>query len=155
MFLPLFELSFMQNHSVFRSLCILFIVLCAGAASLIAADIAFDYFTARSNGKDIRIEWKTNREDDVAKFEIERSLAGQNDFRSIGSVTPKGNGSSYVFVDENAMIAGKSATVSSTLYSYRIKAIGQSSTAFSQTISVSHTVSSVRRTWGMIKEMFR
>lgn len=129
--------------------------ICASLATVVAADIAFDYLTARSNGKDIRVEWKTTREDDVTKFEVERSLAGQNDFRSVGTLVARGSGTSYSFVDENAMVNGKSSTVSATLYSYRIRSVGQSTSALSQTINVSHTVSSVRRTWGMIKEMFR
>jgi hypothetical protein len=148
-------MSFMQNHSILKTCIVFVLAICASLATAVAADIAFDYLTARSNGKDIRIEWKTNREDDVAKFEIERSLAGQNDFRSVGTVVARGNGNSYSFVDENAMVSGKSSTVSATLYSYRIRSVGQNTSVISQTINVSHTVSSVRRTWGMIKEMFR
>ncbi len=142
-------------YTTVQALLCAFVCLILSASLVWAADIALDYFTARSNGKDIRIEWKTSREDDVTKFEIERALAGQADFRMVGSVVAKGSGTAYTFIDENAMVAGKSSTVSATLYTYRIKAIGQTSTTISQTVNVSHTVSSVRRTWGMIKEMFR
>jgi hypothetical protein len=42
------------------------------------------------------------------------------------------------------------------MYSYRIKVIAfDNSVSYSNIVSVSHSVSGIRRTWGMIKEMFR
>jgi hypothetical protein len=66
------------------------------------------------------------------------------------SYKAKGSNQPYDFVDETAF------RTTGTFYKYRITAV-YSSGARSDPyeIGVSHTVSSVRRTWGSIKAMFR
>lgn len=84
----------------------------------------------------------------------------QTDFKRLGSVQARGAQQAYRFIDENALVAstngGNSTVQGGSVYVYRLKIIDVNDKAtFSNTISVSHTISSVRRTWGMIKEMFR
>ena len=102
-------------------------------------------FLARSDGRAITLEWRSSQEANIALYEVERSPVNQNDFKR--------------FVDENAIAAapnGGSSVQSGSVYVYRLKIIDLNDKAtYSNTISVSHTISSVRRTWGMIKEMFR
>lgn len=116
-------------------------------------------FLARSDGRAITLEWRSGQEINITLYEIERSPANQNDFKRIGSVPARGSQQSYRFVDENALAAapsGGSSVQSGSVYVYRLKIIDTNGKAtYSNTISVSHTISSVRRTWGMIKEMFR
>ena len=122
---------------------------------LLAMEVDIVSFTARSNGSEITLEWESSREMQINHYEILRSTQHQNDYRYVATVTAKGSPSRYSFVDENAYMKGEKPEVSGTLYSYKLKMVGNNRTIYSDAVSVTHNVSSVRRTWGMIKEMFR
>ena len=51
-----------------------------------------EYFHGRSEGDDIRLEWKTREEVDLQNFKIERKTP-QNSFVEIDTIQPKGNNS--------------------------------------------------------------
>lgn len=105
---------------------------------------------ARSDGNNVTIQWGTVDESTVKEFVIERQASGQSGFVAIGSLAPKGNGSYYEFVDQTAFKAAAS------VYQYRIKIVSFDGTAtYSKTLTVSHNVSGVKRTWGSLKAMFR
>lgn len=126
----------------------------------LAADATIESFTARSDGRNIIVEWRCSKEADVVRYEIERSTANSQDFKKIGTLTVSTSQPTYRFVDENAFLRGGSGNPgviqSGTLYVYRLKIIGSDEkSTYTNSIPVLHAVSSVRRTWGMIKEMFR
>jgi len=104
---------------------------------------------ARSDGNDITIQWGTTEESLVQEFVIERQGGTEPDFVAIGSVPPKGSNSFYEFVDQTAF---KTTT---SVYQYRIKIVAADGITYSKVISVAHNVSSVKRTWGSLKAMFR
>jgi len=95
-----------------------------------------------SDGNDVTIRWSTMEESDMAgkQFEIRREGV------SIGSVPAKGNPSDYLFLDLDAFKSTGST------YHYQIFVDGA---AWSAIVSVSHSTSSVKRTWGSLKAMFR
>jgi len=64
-------------------------------------------------------------------------------------VAPKGNNSFYEFVDQTAF------KTTASVYQYRIRIVAQDGTTYSKVMVVSHNVSSVKRTWGSLKAMFR
>ncbi len=105
---------------------------------------------ATSDGVNVTLHWITDDETNVARFEVERSSGFDNSFVTIATVDPKGP-SLYEFVDNSAFRRV------ATLYQYRIKVVFSNGAmpVYSQTVSVSHTVSGVRRTWGSIKSLFR
>ncbi|MBI4547378.1 MAG: hypothetical protein HY707_05335 [Ignavibacteriae bacterium] len=107
-------------------------------------------FQASSDGINVTLHWITEDETNVARFEIERRTGTEGEFMSIGSVGVKGP-SLYEFVDYSAL------NKAVTLYQYRIKIIfsNGANPIYTTTLTVSHTVSGVRRTWGSIKAMFR
>ncbi len=108
-----------------------------------------DYFHGRSEGEDIRLEWKTGEEVNVENFVIERKTP-QSTFVEIGSVAPKGSNSYYSYLDKSAF------KMTVLVFIYRLKIVdnnGQNS--YSNEVTVSHNVSGVKRTWGSIKAMFR
>lgn len=108
-----------------------------------------DYFHARSDGEDVRLEWKTGEENNLQKFVVERKTP-QSIFTEIAIVNPKGSNSVYSFIDKNAY---KSTDL---LFNYRLKIVDNSNQAsYSHEVTVSHSVSGVKRTWGSIKAMFR
>ena len=108
------------------------------------------YFTARSDSDAILLEWKTGAEDNLSRFEIERSASEPNNFIHIGTVSAIGNNSYYYYRDEVMMNS------SAPLYYYRLKLIDNNGGhVYSNTITVTHIISGVRSTWGSIKAIFR
>lgn len=128
-----------------------------GVAFLVAGNTQFEYFKANSDGKVITIEWKTISEVSVASYEIERA-APNKFFEKIHSEPAKNiSNAEYSYVDDEAYYKDNddNRINSDDIYSYRIKIVYEdNSYSFSNTINVEHKVSSIRRTWGMIKQMF-
>jgi len=120
-----------------------------------AAEASLEYFTAKSDGRAITVQWRSNVENNIRSYEIERSNDGKS-FRYLKSVNATGSNSDYRYTDEEAFMKGDGESVLSSSYSYRLRIIGKDNTiTYSNQTNVSHAVSGVRRTWGMIKEMFR
>ncbi|MDH4069519.1 MAG: hypothetical protein OEV30_03775 [Ignavibacteria bacterium] len=107
--------------------------------------------SAESNGNSIVIRWMSEDESRVTSFEIERKAGLTSQFFLLAAVAPLGNNSSYEYVDDTAFRVG-----AESIYAYRIRAVFEDgSSAYSGEVTVIHAVSSVRRTWGSIKAMFR
>jgi hypothetical protein len=119
------------------------------AVSALYAGVYLEYFQGRSDGDDIRLEWKTGEEVNLQNFKIERKTP-QNSYVEIATVEPKGSNSYYTYLDQSAY------KMSGLIFIYRLKIVdtnGQAS--YSNEVTVSHNVSGVKRTWGSIKAMFR
>ncbi len=117
--------------------------------SAVYAGAYIDYFQARSEGEDVRLEWKTGEEINLQNFAIERKTP-QSTFTEIAIVNPKGSNSFYSYLDKNAY---KSTDL---LFNYRLKIVDNNNViSYSSEVTVSHNVSGVKRTWGSIKAMFR
>lgn len=119
------------------------------ANSLFAGAVIID-ITATSNGENIVVKWNTAEESNMKHFLIERKSVSAV-FGTISDVIDaQGDNSSYEFIDENAY------KTSDAVYIYRLKIVENSgNVTYSGEISVSHNVSSVKRTWGSIKALFR
>lgn len=108
------------------------------------------YFTARSDSDAILLEWKTGFEDNLNRFEVERSASEPNNFIHIGNVSAIGNNSYYYYRDEVTMNSP------APIYYYRLKLVDNNGGyVYSNTITVTHIISGVRSTWGSIKAIFR
>lgn len=106
--------------------------------------------TARSDGENIILEWKTGEESpSLSKFVVERKTPN-NSFIEIGTVNPKGSNSFYSYIDNNIFKGND------YIFTYRLKIVSSNSQiTYSSEVSVSHSISGVKRTWGSIKAMFR
>ena len=99
------------------------------------------------------MEWKTSNETGTVKFEIERSAESPDNFIFINYKDATGNNSYYSYQD-NSVEIGTGRTTS--IYFYRLKCIdGGGGVTYTDHITVSHTVSGIRSTWGSIKAIFR
>jgi len=108
-----------------------------------------EYFQGRSEDEDIILEWKTREEADLQNFKVERKTP-QSSYVEIAAIQPKGSNSYYTYVDQSAY---KSQNM---MFIYRLKIVDNSGqVSYSNEVSVSHSVSGVKRTWGSIKAMFR
>jgi hypothetical protein len=114
------------------------------------------YFTAKNEQDAILLEWKSGLEDNLHHFDIERSASNTNNFIKIGSLNAIGNNSYYYYRDEITSRPPGSPFEPSPIFFYRLKMVDNNGNfSFSQTISVTHIISSVRSTWGSIKAIFR
>ena len=125
------------------------LLLTATALALAGATIKDGTLQARSDGNVVTIQWGTADESRMQSFVIERMGTGQTEFVAIGSVAPKGSNSYYEFVDQTAFKNNGS------VYQYQIMILSQDGVSYSKVVTVSHNVSSVKRTWGSLKAMFR
>ena len=110
-----------------------------------------DYFNGRSDGDNIVLEWKTRSESNLQRYEIQRKAGRDGEFATLTTVSPKGSNSLYSYIDRSAYKSTES------IYVYRLKIVETSGSpaSYSNEITISHSVSSVKRTWGSIKAMFR
>ncbi len=122
-----------------------------------AVQITLQYFQAKSNGNAIVVEWKSTVEADVVAYDVERAGA-DNVFRYVGSVSARGSNQSYSYTDDEAFGKrdGNDGTVAKNYFTYRLKVVtSDKNISYTNTVGVVHNVSGIKRTWGMIKEMFR
>jgi len=128
------------------------VVLLLFISGLIYASVTLQYFVARDNGTGVLVEWKTNEEGGTVKFEIERSADTPDNFIYIDFKTATGNNSYYSYQDNSVDLGDRS----SEIYFYRLKCVeGNGNYTYTNHITVSHTVSGIRSTWGSIKAIFR
>ncbi len=136
------------------------IILALFAAATVVAygvQVSLQYFNAKSNGTSISLEWKSTAESNLMQYEIER--AGEdNQFRYVATVQARGSNSVYTYRDDEAFGKGdgNDGSVARNYFTYRLKMVTpERSASYSSAIGVTHNVSGIKRTWGMIKEMFR
>lgn len=134
------------------------LILVLTSTLLIANPKIIDYFRAESGGDYVKLTWKSADESNVSRYELERS-AGDEPYEFIHYRYAKGSSYTYSYEDHEAFLkpSGDDAgLLQNNSYSYRIKIVFKDdSFDYSTKREVSHKASSVRRTWGMIKEMFR
>jgi len=134
----------MKKRIITSGLLFIFLV-----STLFAGAVIID-ISATSNGENIVVRWNTAEEASMQHFLIERKSVNSSFGPVSDLIEAKGNNSTYEFVDENAY------KTSDAIYVYRLKIVETSGNiAHSGEISVSHNVSSVKRTWGSIKALFR
>jgi len=150
-----------------RIVILLFVV----TLSATATTSNIDNLSARSDGNAITVEWRAKSETGVKNYELERA-SDNGSYARVFSQATRGAGFIYRFVDEEAILKGKAEgasldlesnqiskynnTFSGSKYTYRVKInFSDNTIAYTDEAVVTHNVSSVRRTWGMLKEMFR
>lgn len=130
-----------------------FLLVFAGATALCGV-IREGSLSAESQSNGVTVRWTSDNESGVAGYRIERSLADGSGFIVLINLLPtKGSGQSYTFVDETAF------RTTDSFYRYRVTPVDRNDNEVGgeqyYTSVISSKVSSVRRTWGSIKAMFR
>ena len=96
----------------------------------------------------IVLQWKTSEEENVTTFVIERSTDNTH-FSDIGDVTAKGPGFQYRFEDDKL-------GMTNSIFYYRLRIVNaDGSFQYSEIISSIPNISSISRSWGSIKALFR
>ncbi|KAB2924471.1 MAG: hypothetical protein F9K22_06415 [Bacteroidetes bacterium] len=120
------------------------------AAALTAGAIRDGSLLARSDGNNVTVQWASADESAVKDFTVERRSGTAGEFVAVAVLAKKGSNSYYEYIDRSAF------KTTGTVYQYRIRTNGTNGAAeLSAVITVTHNVSSVKRTWGSLKAMFR
>lgn len=108
------------------------------------------YFVADSNGDNIVLTWQSTSEQNVKEYIIMRGPDKER-LSSIALIGSKGENSNYSFTDENAY------KTTDSFYAYGLIIVDQdgSKSEPMHTFVTHNGVSSVKRTWGSIKALFR
>ncbi len=113
------------------------------------AGATIEYFHLRSEGDNIVLEWKVSEENNLNHYVIKRSSDFTNYFE-IAQVSPHSGNQFYTYTDKTAY------KTSDMVFSYQLVIVDNDGTSTTLApVSVSHSVSAVKRTWGSIKAMFR
>lgn len=125
-----------------------FLILFLITITVIYAGVELISFTAKSQNGNVILNWQTASETNLKNFVVERKSVDGN-FFEIAVVEPKSD-KKYQYIDQSAF------KTLDAVYSYRIKIVdNDGSVSYSGVQSVYHNVSSVKRTWGSIKALFR
>lgn len=129
-----------------------FTILLLSLSFFIAAlsQVSNDNIEAKSDGSIIKVTWKVASEINVEKYVIERRAGISGAFIQIGTKFPVGK-SENTFEDQTAF------KTTANIYYYQVRIIFNNGNPeqLLGPIPVSHSVNSVKRTWGSIKAMFR
>lgn len=132
-----------MNKKLFQVLLVLSIIGTSFAGAFM------EYFHARTEGENVKLEWKTGDEVNLKNFVIERKTQ-QTSYVELAYINPKGSNSFYTYIDESVY------KTNNYVFTYRLKIVDQDQkVSYSQEVSVSPSPSDVKRTWGSIKAMFR
>ena len=126
------------------------ILLVLACVTVAFAGAYLDYFQARSDGDNVKLEWKTGDESNINHYAIERRTP-QTQGVEIATIPPKGSNSYYTYEDQSIY------KTKDVIFIYRLKIVNSdnSNPSYSSEVSVSPNISGVKRTWGSIKAMFR
>ncbi|MEM8901216.1 MAG: hypothetical protein AAGC85_24105, partial [Bacteroidota bacterium] len=106
-------------------------------------------FNINSDGADVLLEWEVQEETVIERFELYRKFNDEGTFIAISTITTNGTGA-YQFLDDDIF-----KNLSRTIF-YELHVIIQGKTEpVIVTNSLLHSPTSVQRTWGSIKAMFR
>ncbi len=112
------------------------------------ASASIKYFTASPLGTEIKLEWEAQSETGITEFQLWKRTPSSGASK-IYTVVPNGN-KIYSYTDANVMKTNE--TQQTYIYTLRVMQ-GSTYTDFTQTIN--HNPTSIQRTWGSIKSMFK
>ena len=118
--------------------------------TLIYAGAIIQSFEIESDNGNIILSWQSSTEQNVRQYEILRG-PDKDRLTLIASIPAKGDNSLYTYIDENAY------KTSDSFYAYGlvIRDNDGSKSEIMHTRILHENVSSVKRTWGSIKALFR
>lgn len=119
-------------------------------SSLIFGGAIINFFVADSDGDNIILTWQSSSEQNVQQYEVLRG-PDKDHLSTIAIVKAKGDNSTYTYIDENAY------KTTDSFYSYGLVVVDRDGIRSNSMYTfVTHSgVSSVKRTWGSIKALFR
>jgi hypothetical protein len=134
----------MRNATVML-LCIVALVLFT--STLKAQNLTLNYFHASPDGSDVVVAWEVPSEAGITDFRIWRKVNDETQYVYLDHVLPTG-ALRYQFQDYT-IFKDEAKTIS-----YKLQ-VCQNGAVFTYYTDITHNPTSVQRTWGSIKAMFR
>lgn len=106
-----------------------------------------NYFNIIPNGADVLLEWELQAEENITEFRIFRRFNDEQTLTHVSTLTLNGT-RKYSYLDDNIF------KTEGRILHYELQVIADGKT-YRFTRSLSHNPTSVQRTWGSIKAMFR
>jgi hypothetical protein len=123
------------------------IFICFSAKNAVAQGVVLNNFSVNSVGSDVRIAWNIQNETGVSEFRLYRKMSTETDYKYVGTIPTNGS-LSYTYTDDNVF------KTEATTITYELRVIKNGS-MYNFYSTFTHQTSSVQRTWGSIKSMFR
>lgn len=115
--------------------------------SLSAQSILLNYFNIRADGADVLLEWELPNEKDVIEYQLFRKFNNEPGYEHVATITAVGD-ESYQYLDDDIF------KTNNRVLHYELQVITSGKThRFESSLSFNPT--SIQRTWGNIKSMFR
>lgn len=114
---------------------------------LSAQGFALDNFEVTPNGADVLIEWSTQDDSNISEYRIFRKFNDETSFEFVETVQADGSGI-YQYLDDN-IFKNEARVIHYELHATKGTRIYKFNT------SLAHNPTSIQRTWGSIKSMFR
>ena len=128
-----------------------------GTTCLFANSQIIKRFNATNNNDIVTIEWETISEKNVSKFELQRLTNGI--YKTIRNEQAKGDASTYKYTDSDSftkeLINDNIQSANATTYRIKIVYANNLPDTYTDEVSVIRNLNSIRRTLGMLKEMFK
>jgi hypothetical protein len=121
------------------------LVLFAGTAR--AQNLTLNFFHASPNGADVIVAWEVPSEAGITDFRLWRKMNDETQYVLLDQVNPTG-ALTYRYQDYT-VFKDEAKTISYKLQVY------QNGAVFTYYTDITHNPTSVQRTWGSIKAMFR
>lgn len=103
-----------------------------------------------SEGRDIKISWEMLDQTGVRHFDVERRASDQDKFILINDrPIPLDESRTYEYIDRSVY------KIENAVVFYRIAIVELNGSVYYSDVTPLGKISSVRRTWGSIKSMFR
>jgi hypothetical protein len=131
----------------FLSIGFLFCCLVAAHQGAQAQGVLLNYFTVSSNGSDVVLEWEVQDEAAVQEFRLFRRINSEPTGAHVVTIKPNGL-LSYQHLDDGIF------KDNGQVITYELQIVTTVRTDSYQA-SLSHNPTSIQRTWGSIKAMFR
>lgn len=110
--------------------------------------VLLNYFNLSPDGSDVVLEWEIQDESQIQEYRIFRKLNDEPIQAHVGTLLPTGSGS-YQFLDDNIF------KTESRVIHYELHVVLANGQSQVFQASLSHNPTSIQRTWGSIKSMFR
>lgn len=134
----------MRNATIML-FCALALVLFSGTIK--AQNLTLNYFHASPDGADVIVSWEVPSENGITNFKLWRKVNDETQYLYLGEVRPNG-ALSYSYQDYT-VFKDEAKTIS-----YKLQ-VFQNGAVFTYYTDITHNPTSVQRTWGSIKAMFR
>ncbi len=127
---------------------LIFILLFSICSLTQAQRVFLNYFMINSDGADIVLEWEVQDESMVVEYQLFRTINNEQIPTFVTKIDPDGS-NKYQFLDDNIY------KTSPRVINYQLEIHINDKTVQKEFATISHNPTSIQRTWGSIKAMFR